>query len=202
MDQSVVLTTFSLVFLAELGDKSQLLAMTLAHRYRAVSVIAGTFAAFALLNLLAVVVGQALSELIPQQLVLLVAGTLFLYFGYRAWQDAGNAEGQGTDPRPDGGGLVVSFSMILVAEFGDKTQLAVVALAAGTGEIWAVFAGGTLALWAVSLLGILFGATVLRSVPRHWVHRIAAVMFVAFGVVAIGHAIAVYSGTIAMSQGV
>jgi putative Ca2+/H+ antiporter (TMEM165/GDT1 family) len=202
MDQSVVLTTFSLVFLAELGDKSQLLAMTLAHRYRAVPVVAGTFAAFALLNLLAVVVGQALAELIPQQLVLLVAGLLFLYFGHRAWQDAGSLVDQDTDPRPDCGGFVISFTMILVAEFGDKTQLAVIALAAGTGEIWAVFAGGTLALWAVSLLGILFGATVLRRVPRHWVHRAAAVMFIAFGVVAIGHVIVAYSVTIAMSQGV
>jgi putative Ca2+/H+ antiporter (TMEM165/GDT1 family) len=202
MDLSVVLTTFSLVFLAEMGDKSQLLAMTLAHRYRAVPVIAGTFSAFALLNLLAVVVGQALADLIPQKLVLLVAASLFLYFGYRAWQDAGNAEGQATDPRPVGNGFVVSFTMILIAEFGDKTQLAVIALAAGTGQIWAVFAGGTLALWAVSLLGILFGATVLRRVPKHWVHRVAAVMFIAFGGLAIGHVVTGCSGTIATSQGV
>ncbi len=202
MDQSVVLTTFSLVFLAELGDKSQLLAMTLAHRYRAVSVIAGTFAAFALLNLLAVVVGRALAELIPQGLVLVVAGALFLYFGYRAWRDADDAEDGAADPRPDGGGLVISFTMILVAEFGDKTQLAVIALAAGTGEIWSVFAGGTLALWSVSLLGILFGATVLRSIPRHWVHRAAALMFIAFGVLAIGHVIVACSGLAPPSQGV
>jgi len=62
MDLSVVVSAFSLLFLAEMGDKSQLLAMTLAHRYRPASVIAGTFAAFALLNLLAVLVGQALFE--------------------------------------------------------------------------------------------------------------------------------------------
>jgi len=59
MDLSVVLSAFSLLFLAEKGDKSQLFAMTLAHRYRAAAVIAGTFAAFAVLNLLAVLVGQA-----------------------------------------------------------------------------------------------------------------------------------------------
>jgi putative Ca2+/H+ antiporter (TMEM165/GDT1 family) len=78
MDLSVVLSAFSLLFLAEKGDKSQLLAMTLAHRYRAAAVIAGTFAAFAVLNLLAVLVGQALFEFVPQELMLLTAAGLFL----------------------------------------------------------------------------------------------------------------------------
>ena len=180
MDPSVILSTFSLVFLAEMGDKSQLLAMTLAHRYRAAPVIAGTFAAVALLNLLAVVVGRALTELVPQQLVLLVAAGLFLYFGYRSWRDAGDADDLKTDREPEGGGLIISFTMIFVAELGDKTQLAMVALAAGTGDIWAVFLGGTAALWSVSLLGILFGATLLRRIPTHWVHRAAALLFGAF----------------------
>lgn len=187
MDSSIVLSTFTLVFLAEMGDKSQLLAMTLAHRYRALPVIAGTFAAFALLNLLAVVAGHALAELIPEALVLLVAAGLFLYFGYRSWRDANGEDEEGSDGQPDGGGFMISFTMIFVAELGDKTQLAMIALAAGTGQIWQVFAGGTLALWSVSLIGILFGATLLRRIPRHWVHRAAALLFIAFGLLALGH---------------
>ncbi|WP_296897409.1 TMEM165/GDT1 family protein, partial [Thiohalocapsa sp.] len=75
------------------------------------------------------------------------------------------------------------------AELGDKTQLAVVALAAGTGDIWAVFTGGTLGLWTVSLIGILFGCTLLRRIPTRWVHRGAAVLFIAFGLLALGHLI-------------
>ncbi len=66
-DFSVILSASSLIFLAEMGDKSQLLAITLVHRYRAPSVIVGTFAAFALLNLLAVLVGQVLFDWVPQQ---------------------------------------------------------------------------------------------------------------------------------------
>lgn len=186
MDLSVVLSAFSLLFLAEMGDKSQLLAMTLAHRYRAGPVIAGTFAAFAMLNLLAVFVGQALFEWIPQELMLLAAAGLFLYFGYRSWRDADDGEDEESDGVPARNALVTSFTMIFVAELGDKTQLAMIALVAGTGEIWSVFVGGTLALWAVSLIGILFGATVLRKIPRHWVHRAAALLFVAFGVLALG----------------
>ena len=186
MDLSVVLSSFSLLFLAEMGDKSQLLAMTLAHRYRAASVVAGTFAAFAVLNLLAVLVGQVLFELVPKGLMLLAAGGLFLYFGYRSWRDADAAEEDTNGSGPRRGGLITSFTLIFVAELGDKTQLAMIAMAAGTGQIWAVFVGGTLALWVVSLVGILFGATLLRRIPRHRVHRAAALMFAIFGLLAIG----------------
>lgn len=189
VDLSVVLSAFSLLFLAEMGDKSQLLAMTLAHRYRAASVVAGTFGAFAVLNLLAVLVGQVLFELVPQESMLLAAAGLFLYFGYRSWRDADGAEEDASGGGPACGGLATSFTLIFVAELGDKTQLAMIALAAGTGEIWSVFAGGTLALWTVSLIGIVFGATLLRRIPRHRVHRAAALMFGIFGVLALGQVV-------------
>jgi putative Ca2+/H+ antiporter (TMEM165/GDT1 family) len=194
MDLSVVLSAFSLLFLAEMGDKSQLLAMTLAHRYRAAAVIAGTFAAFAVLNLLAVLVGQALFEYVPQELMLLTAAGLFLYFGYRSWQDADGEEEGGSADGPARGGFATSFTLIFVAELGDKTQLAMIALAAGTGEIWSVFAGGTLALWTVSLIGILFGATLLRRIPKHRVHRAAALLFITFGVLALGQVVLYRNG--------
>jgi putative Ca2+/H+ antiporter (TMEM165/GDT1 family) len=64
-----------------------------------------------------------------------------------------------------------------------------IALVAGTGEIWSVFVGATLALSAVSLIGILFGATLLRKIPRHWVHRVAALLFLTFGVLALGQVV-------------
>lgn len=189
MDFSVILSAFSLIFLAEMGDKSQLLAITLAHRYRAPPVIMGAFAAFALLNLLAVLVGQVLFDWVPQQLVLLTSGGLFLYFGYRSWMDADGKEAHETDGAHAPGGLAASFAMIFLAELGDKTQLAMIALVAGTGAIWSVFVGGTLALWAVSSVGVLSGATLLRKIPRPWVHRVAALVFVTFGVLALGQTI-------------
>lgn len=61
-----------------------------------------------------------------------------------------------------------------------------IALVAGTGELWSVFVGGTLALWAVSLIGIILGTTLLRRLPRVWMHRAAAALFLVFGVLAIG----------------
>lgn len=185
MELSVALSAFALLFLAEMGDKSQLLVMTLAHRYRPVSVIAGSFAAFALLNLLAVGVGQALFDWLPQGWLLLVAGGLFLFFGVRSWQDANSGEGDAEIPARNRGGFLQSFSLIFVAELGDKTQLAMLALVASTGDLWAVLFGGTLALWSVSLLGVLFGCTLLRRLPTHWVHRAAALLFIGFGLLAL-----------------
>lgn len=189
MDISAFVSAFSLLFLAEMGDKSQLLAMTLAHRYRAAPVIAGTCAAFLVLNLLAVWVGQALFEWVPQGLVLLAAAGLFLFFAYRAWRDADGAEADAPAEKTPRGAFLTSFTLIFAAEFGDKTQLAMIALVAGTGEVWSVFVGGTLALWGVSLIGILLGATLLRKLPKLWVHRAAAILFLSFGVLALGQVV-------------
>ena len=190
MDPLIIASSFSLLFLAEMGDKSQLIAMTLACRYRPAPVIAGVFAAFALLNLLAVGVGTALYEWLPQGPLLLAAGLLFLFFAWRSWRDAEDADG--LDRAADSmtrGALVTSFAMIFVAELGDKTQLAMLGLAAGSGAPWSVFTGGTLALWAVSLIGILIGASLLRRVSPHWLHRGAAVLFLVFGMLALWQAL-------------
>jgi len=190
MDISVVLSAFTLLFLAEMGDKTQLVAMTLAHRYRVAPVIAGVFAAFAVLNLLAVWVGQVLFLYVPQRAVLFAAGALFLVFAFRSWRDAAHGEEEEADGEAHGDGraFASSFALIFLAELGDKTQLALIALVAATGTPWAVFVGGTLALWAVSLIGIALGATLLRRMPRAWMHRAAAALFLVFGLLAVGRA--------------
>ena len=190
MDPVIILSSFSLLFLAEMGDKSQLIAMTLACRFRPVPVIAGVLGAFLLLNLLAIAVGTALFEWLPQRPLLLAAGALFLFFAYRSWRDADGAEDiDGAAEALTRGALVTSFAMIFVAELGDKTQLAMIGLAAGSGAPWSVFTGGTLALWAVSLIGILVGASLLRRIAPHWLHRGAAALFLVFGLLAVGQAL-------------
>ena len=184
MDFGATLCAFTLLFLAEMGDKTQLMAMTLAHRYRAVPVIVGTFAAFLLLNLLAVLAGQGLSQILPREIILLAAGLLFLLFAYRSWSEGALEQEETTriDPRYI---WLSSLTLIFVAELGDKTQLAMVALVAQSDAIWSVFIGGTLALWAVSLIGIIVGRTLLSKLSRRWVHRAAAVLFLIFGLLAL-----------------
>jgi len=184
MSLSIVASSFALLFLAEMGDKSQLIAMTLAHRYRAIPVALGVCGAFVVLNLLAVLLGGVLYHYVPQNVVLVAAGLLFLFFAWRSWSDASGEE----DPGERRGGrsvILSSFSLIFFAEFGDKTQLAMVGLVAATGEPWAVFAGGTLALWSVSLLGIFVGSRLLSRLPRSVMHRAAALLFALCGVAAL-----------------
>jgi putative Ca2+/H+ antiporter (TMEM165/GDT1 family) len=186
MDLAAVTSAFVLLFLAELGDKTQLMTMTLAHRYPVRPVVAGVFSAFLLLNLLAVGVGAALYRYLPTAAVLVAAGLLFLFFAWRSWREAEEGAEEGEAETGNGrGAFVASFSLTFVAELGDKTQLALVALAAGSGAVWSVFVGGTLALWAVSAIGIAVGATLLRRVSRRWMHRAAAALFAVFGVLAL-----------------
>jgi len=190
MDPVIVGSSFSLLFLAEMGDKSQLIAMTLACRFRPLPVIVGVLSAFLVLNLLAVAVGGVLFEWVPQRLVLLAAGALFLFFAFRSWRDAEEAEDDDALGNAIGrGALLTSFLMILLAEFGDKTQLAMIGLAAGTGAPGSVLVGGTLALWAVSLVGILVGGSLLRRISPVWMHRTAALLFLAFGLFAMWNAV-------------
>ena len=184
MEHGPLVSSFVLLFLAEMGDKTQLMAMTLAHRYRPAPVIAGTFLAFVLLDLLAVLLGEGLARVVPRDVVLLAAAALFLVFAWKTWKDSDEEEPE-LDEAARRRAFVASFTLIFVAELGDKTQLAMVALAAESGEPWSVFVGGTLALWAVSLIGILVGGTVLRKIPKVWVHRAAAGLFLVFGLLAL-----------------
>ena len=78
--------------------------------------------------------------------------------------------------------LLTTFGMIFLAEMGDKTQLAAMTMAADTKKPWAVFLGASLALAAVSALGVLVGSFIGDYVPLEWVKRVAALAFIAIGV--------------------
>ena len=78
--------------------------------------------------------------------------------------------------------LLTTFGIIFLAEMGDKTQLAAMTMAADTKKPWAVFLGASVALAAVSALGVLVGSVVGDYVPLEWVKRVAALAFIAIGV--------------------
>ena len=78
--------------------------------------------------------------------------------------------------------LLTTFGIIFLAEMGDKTQLAAMTMAAYTKKPWAVFIGASLALAAVSALGVLVGSVVGDYVPLEWIKRVAALAFIAIGV--------------------
>jgi Ca2+/H+ antiporter, TMEM165/GDT1 family len=184
MDYTVFFTTFGIIFLAELGDKTQLTAMALAVKFPWKKTFIGIAAAFALLNVGAVVLGKILFAFFPLFWIKLVSAALFLFFGIATLRGNGR---DGEDESRDKdhaarGAIVTSFLMILMAELGDKTQLVTASLAAQHDAPLAVFAGSTLALWSVSLLGIFAGRQLSRIVPLSYIHRVAGSLFIIFGV--------------------
>ena len=78
--------------------------------------------------------------------------------------------------------LLTTFGIIFLAEMGDKTQLAAMTMAADTKKPWAVFIGSSLALVAVSALGVIVGSVIGQYVPLEWVKRVAAIAFIAIGI--------------------
>lgn len=185
MDISAFLTTFGVIFLAELGDKTQLTAIALAARYPWKKAFLGIALAFTVLNAAAVVVGKVVFELVPLGWIQAASALLFLVFGVLTLKGDGEEEDEdGAEKRKARGPVLTAFVLILFAELGDKTQLMTASLAAQHGSPLGVFAGSTLALWLVSLLGLLVGAQLARVVPMKWVHRAAGVAFLLFALYA------------------
>ncbi len=169
-------TSFALIVAAEIGDKSQLVCMTLASRHRAAPVLWGAIAAFALLNTLAVVFGVAIANWLPDYLVAAGVALLFGIFGLHALFQHDDEDDDEVVEKSGHGIFFTTFFLITVAEFGDKTQLAVVAFSS-TALPFAVWLGSTLALAFTSALGVLAGRTVLQRMPLALLHKISGVIF-------------------------
>ena len=176
--------TFLLIALAEIGDKSQLVCMTLAARHRPRPVIAGAISAFAILNLLAVLFGAAVAAWLPEWLVILAVAVLFGAFGISSLRYQEEDEDETVEEKPGQGVFVTTFLLIFLAEFGDKTQIAVAGMSS-TVAASAVWTGATLALAGTSVLGVIAGRKLLHKLPLLWIHRISGGFFLLLALLAI-----------------
>jgi putative Ca2+/H+ antiporter (TMEM165/GDT1 family) len=183
------LSSLTLIALAEVGDKSQLVCMVLAARHRALPVLAGATLAFLLLNGLAVLFGAGLAAWVPQQVVAALVALLFGAFGIHALMQRGAELSEQVRERSGRSVFATAFALIFFAEFGDKTQLAVAGLAV-TLPPSAVWVGASAALMLVSAVGVWAGRTVLQRLPLRWLHRLSGVLFLVFSVLAAGQALA------------
>ena len=169
-------TTFGLIFLAEIGDKSQLVCMALAARHHHRPVLAGAIAAFAVLNVLAVVFGAGLAHWVPERILAAVVAILFAVFGILALRSQEEADSEEIKERSGNGVFATTFLMLFLAEMGDKTQLAIAGMA-GTLPPVPVWTGATLALATTSALGVVVGRKLLRRIPLHRLHQISGIFF-------------------------
>lgn len=187
---SVSLSAFALISLAELGDKSQLVCMTLAARHRHWPVLLGASAAFFILNALAVLFGAGVAAWVPERMMAGIVAVLFGAFGIHALRSQGDDDAEEVIDKPGHGIFFTTLLLILVAEFGDKTQIAVAGMA-GSLAPWPVWVGATAALVTVSALGVWAGRTLLQRLPLHWLHRASGGIFLLFALAAAWRAITI-----------
>jgi putative Ca2+/H+ antiporter (TMEM165/GDT1 family) len=175
--------SFGVIFVAELGDKSQLMALTFSARYKALPVLIGITIATAVVHAFSVVVGALLGASIPTQAINIVAGVAFL--GFAAWtlrgdhlddDEAAKAE------RSNRSAIVAASVAFFLAELGDKTMLATITLATTNGLL-GTWAGSTAGMVAADGLAILVGKQLGARLPERVIRIGATVLFVVFGVV-------------------
>ena len=177
----VFLGAATMVVLAEMGDKTQLLAMALATRFRAGAVLWGVFIATVLNHALAVAVGSYLGSSINLHLVQTLAAASFIIFGL--WTMRGDTLA-GEDKRKMILGPVMTVAVaFFLAEMGDKTQLATVALAAKYSSPLATLMGTTVGMLIADGLGIYIGVVAGKRIPEKAVKWISAMIFILFGLV-------------------
>ncbi len=177
-----LLATLGLVFVAELGDKTQLVALGFGARHRLVPVLVGLAIAYMITNLLSVAVGGLLGAALPTRAIGLAGGVMFL--GFALWNlRAAPEEDDEAAAEVGHGPVVVSVALaMIVAEMGDKTMLATATLAA-QGNPVLVWIGATLGIIASGTLGVLLGRFFGAKLPDRATHIGSSVLFAVFGVV-------------------
>ena len=186
LDLAPLLTSFSIIFLAELGDKTQICAIMLSSRSSARSVFMGAMAAFFIVDGLSALLGGELLGLLPRNMIGLAAGIAFIFFGIitliRREKNGGACDYAGAS-------FLRAFSLIALMELGDKTQIFSILLAANFGSPFMVLAGIMLAFMVITGIGVFLGYKILRIIPERFLRNGAAAVFIMLGLTQIVEAL-------------
>jgi putative Ca2+/H+ antiporter (TMEM165/GDT1 family) len=179
---AALLLSFAVIFVAEMGDKTQLVAMMFALRYRWWVVLAAITAATTAVHVVSVAIGHYLGAALPTHLLGLLAGAMFVFFGL--WTLRGDSlsdEEASRTEKATAPAFFVVLSAFFLAELGDKTMLATITLAADHDWV-GVWIGSTLGMVAADGLAIVVGAVAGKHLPERLIQLTAAALFVVFGV--------------------
>lgn len=174
-----VIASFIFVVLAEMGDKTQLLAMAFSARYSAAKVLIAVFIATILNHSIAVLVGHFLSRAVPLDIISFIAAISFIGFGL--WTIKGDKL-HGEDKKRSRFGPIVTVAIaFFLAEMGDKTQLATVSLAVEYHDMLSVLIGTTLGMVVSDAIGIIIGVVMRKHLPERAIKLGSAFIFIVFG---------------------
>jgi putative Ca2+/H+ antiporter (TMEM165/GDT1 family) len=185
IDAGLFASTFAVIFLAEIPDKTSMATLILATGSRPFAVFIGVAAAFVVQSAIAVACGSLITVL-PQDIVRMSAGALFLVFAVLMWRrraepdddGSGNASAVGPGFWPT---AWKAFVVIFIAEWGDLTQLATATLAAKSAQPLTIFAAATLALWSVTAIAVVVGQRLKRIMNAQLMQKVAAAIFCVIG---------------------
>jgi len=175
---SIVISSFILVFLAEFGDKTQLLTlMLIAHYRKPWPVLGGIFCGILVSQGLAVILGEYLHKNLPEEQMKYVVSIIFLVTGSWILWSSFKSEEDSEEKIPMYRSAFTScFLAFSIAELGDKTQIATAALTVQSGQMWSVLIGAILAMIAMNGLTVIFGQALLKKVPLKAVRLFAAAL--------------------------
>jgi Ca2+/H+ antiporter, TMEM165/GDT1 family len=175
---AAAIAAFITIFVAEFGDKTQLVSLTMACRYPPLQVLAGAMVALSLVIGLAVLAGGFLAAHVPHTLIAIVSGLIFIIIGIINYRRKDDSEAECSDRRD---GFIQTLVMVFAAEFGDKTQLAAMFLVAGLGFPVAVFIGAMLAMLLNHLIAIYLGSRFISRLNPRYLQLGTAALFCLIG---------------------
>jgi putative Ca2+/H+ antiporter (TMEM165/GDT1 family) len=175
---------FGLVLIAEMGDKTQLIALAFATRFNTTVVVAGVFGATIVVHLFSVLIGELAGTALPVFWINLISGIAFIGFG--VWTLRGDSiDGDEKDKPSRFGPLLTVATSFFLAELGDKTMLATVAIASQQSSFVGVWLGSTLGMVVADGIAIIVGKVMGMRLPERLIKYFAAIIFFASGIVTI-----------------
>ena len=178
MDFVPLLSTFLLILVAELGDKTQFTIISLASNHKAAHVFAGAILAFLVVDGVSLLVGGSLLALLPISVIQIVAGAVFIFFGVLPWLRKPKED---THQLKGGKFSIIScFSLVSIMELGDKTQIIAITLAAEANPIL-VLAGMMTAFALLTGINVTVGCKVLCRLPAKWIKTCTSALFIILG---------------------
>ncbi len=192
MDLGIIFSTFGLVFIAELGDKTQLAVMTQTCKFRSPrAVFLGASLALTAVTAIGVLAGQIVSHFIPADVLCNIAALAFIGMGVLIGREASAESEDCEDEEAESGTLAAggwnwkafgsTAALLFFAELGDKTQLAVMSMASKQPSPMCVLIGGAFALVAVTGIGVIGGREIAKRIPERLLLKVSAVAFVVMG---------------------
>jgi putative Ca2+/H+ antiporter (TMEM165/GDT1 family) len=178
----ILLSSFIFMFVAEMGDKSQIFAIAFAARFKALLVVLAILTTTVLTNLLAVVAGRIAAEFLSTTTIQIFASLFFITFGVWTLYNNNSDDNSDNKNKPPMRQFFTMTTAFFIVETGDKSQLAAMVLSMKYASPVSVLTGAILGVICADAVAIIFGITIGKTIPKKTMKRLSAIVFLIFGI--------------------